>query len=187
MLVNIRRLSVTDYRRLAEVGILEPDEQVELISGQIFQKMVKNPPHSAANKRIERLLEDCLANTVLIRSQEPITLNDYSEPEPDIAVVEFDPFYYEEQHPTPDKVYLIIEISDSTLNRDLDIKAQAYGESGVMEYWVVDLNHRQVYQFRQPSGAGYREKRIFSEDEMIAPLSFSEVAIAVKTMLPSNK
>ncbi|NET53936.1 MAG: Uma2 family endonuclease, partial [Merismopedia sp. SIO2A8] len=97
MLVDIRRLSVTDYRRLAEVGILEPDEQVELIAGQIFQKTVKNPPHSAANKRIERLLENGLGNTVLIRSQEPITLNDYSEPEPDIAVVEFDPFYYEDQ------------------------------------------------------------------------------------------
>ncbi|NET35069.1 MAG: Uma2 family endonuclease [Cyanothece sp. SIO1E1] len=187
MLVDIRRLSVTDYHRLAEVGILEPDEQVELIAGQIFQKMVKNPPHSAANKRIEKLLENCLGNTVLIRSQEPITLNNYSEPEPDIAVVQFDPLYYEDHHPTPDRVYLLIEISDSTLNRDVDIKAQAYGESGIVEYWVVDLNHRQVYRFRQPSAAGYQEKRIFSEDETIVPLAFSQVAIALKTMLPSKK
>jgi len=186
MLVDIRRLSVTEYHRLADVGILEPDEQVELIAGQIFQKIVKNPPHSAANKRIERLLENGLGSMVLIRSQEPITLNDYSEPEPDIAVVQFDPFYYEDHHPTPDRVYLIVEISDSTLNRDLEIKAQAYGESGIAEYWVVDLG-RQVYCFRQPSAAGYREKRIFSEDETIVPLAFPQVAIAVKIMLPSKK
>ena len=187
MLVDIRRLSVTDYRRLAEVGILEPDEQVELIAGQIFQKRVKNPSHSAANKRIEKLLENCLGDTVLIRSQEPITLNNYSEPEPDIAVVQFDPLYYEDHHPTPDKVHLLIEIADSTLNRDVGIKAQAYGESGIVEYWVVDLNHRQVYRFRQPSATGYGEQCIFSEDETIVPLVFSQVAIAVKTMLPSKK
>ena len=186
-LVDIRRLTVWEYHQLGEIGILEPDEQVELVGGQIINKPVKNPPHSAATKRVEKLLENCLGRQVLIRNQEPVRLDKYSEPEPDIAVVKADPLYYEQKHPVPEEVFLLVEIADTTLKRDREYKGLAYARSGIKDYWILDINDRQLLVFRQPSTEGYKEELCLTLTESISPLAFPKVSIKIAQMFSDTK
>ena len=187
MLVDIRRLTVEDYHRMGELGIIDPEERVELIEGQIIEKPVKGTPHSAAVKRTEKLLENRLGERVLVRLQDPVRLNNYSEPEPDIAVVIPDPSYYEDHHPTPDEVYLIIEVADTMLRNDIEFKARVYAQSGIADYWVLDVNNRQLYVFREPSDRGYQSEALLADDATIACLAFPEEAITISQMLATPK
>jgi Uma2 family endonuclease len=147
---DLRLLSVHDYHRMVEAGVLAPDERVELIGGQLYNMAAKGTAHSAAITRIERPLKACLGNRVLLRFQDPIRLDDYSEPEPDVAVVKVDPLDYDDHHPTSSEVYWLIEVADSTLKRDRELKAPAYARSGIQDYWILDVNQQRLYVFRSP-------------------------------------
>ena len=188
---DIRLLSVQDYHRMVEARVLAPDERVELISGQLYKMAAKGTAHSAAVTRIERVLKARLGDRVLLRFQDPIALDDYSEPEPDIAVVKVNPLDYEEHHPTPSEVYLLIEVADSTLKRDRELKAPAYAQSGIQDYWILDVNQRQLYVFRSPTvspepcrrATGYTNEFVLSDSDVISPLTFLDCQIAVVEML----
>ena len=204
---DIRLLSVQDYHRMVEARVLAPDERVELISGQLYKMAAKGTAHSAAVTRIERVLKARLSDRVLLRFQDPIALDDYSEPEPDIAVVKVDPLDYEEHHPTPTEVYLLIEVADTTLRlrsgvalslpkgdtlkRDRELKAPAYAQSGIQDYWILDVNQRQLYVFRSPTvspepcrrATGYTNEFVLSDSDVISPLTFLDCQIAVVEML----
>lgn len=184
--IAVRRLSVQDYYRMVESGILQPDERVELLEGQIIQMAAKGTAHSAAVSRIEKLLRNRLGDRALLRFQDPVQLNNYSEPEPDVAVVQPDPSFYEDHHPRPSEVFWLVEVSDSTLKFDREIKAPAYARSGIAEYWVLDVNVESLYVYRSPSQGGYRSETILSEKATIAPLAFPECVIAVREMVRSH-
>ena len=183
MLSEVRLFTVKDYHRMAESGIFDPDERVELLAGQIIKMTAKGTAHEAAITRTERLLRNRLGEQVLLRLQSPIQLNDYSEPEPDIAVVTVDPLDYDDHHPTTSEVYLIIEVADSSLNRDLEVKATIYAQSGVTDYWVLDVNERQLHVFREPSQDGYQREVILRDEATIFPLAFPKCLIRVREML----
>lgn len=183
MLLDVRLFTVKEYHRMAEAGILHPDERVELLAGQILKMAAKGTAHSAATTRTEKLLENRLGEQVLVRVQEPVRLNDFSEPEPDIAVLIPEPLYYEDHHPTPSEVYLIIEVADTSLDRDLNFKARIYAQSGIADYWVLDVNDRQLYVFRLPGQNGYQNEVILSDDRTISPLAFPDCIITVREML----
>ena len=180
----LRLWTVKDYHCMVDAGILQPDESVELIAGQILRKMSpQNSRHSAAITRTDRLLRQRLGGQVLVRLQLPIELHNYSEPEPDLAIVQPDPLDYDDRHPTATNVYLIIEVSDSTLTRDLDLKAKDYAASGIKDYWVLDVNKRQLHVFRHPTAAGYQSEQIFSAAQFVVPLRFPDCRIGVAEML----
>lgn len=182
-LLDIRLLTVQEYHLMAEIGILDEDERVELLGGQIVKMAAKGTAHGAGVKRTEKLLENRLGNRVLVRLQDPVRLNNYSEPEPDIAVVIPDPLYYEDHHPTPSEIYLIIEVADTTLRTDLGIKATIYAESGIADYWVLDVNNRQLHVFREPSQDGYQSIAVLGDDASISPLQFPDISFLVREML----
>ncbi|MEG4487318.1 Uma2 family endonuclease [Microcoleus sp. D2_18a_B4] len=182
-LLDIRLLTVQEYHRMAEIGIFEEDERVELLAGQIVKMAAKGTAHSAAVTRTEKLLENRLGERVLVRLQDPVRLNDYSEPEPDLAVVVPDPLYYEDHHPTPSEVYLIIEVADTTLRTDLGIKANLYAQSGIADYWVLDVNNRQLHVFREPTQDGYESIVVLGDDASISPLQFPDFYFMVGEML----
>jgi Uma2 family endonuclease len=184
---DLRLLSVQDYHRMVEAGVLAPDERVELIEGQLYKVAAKGTAHSAAVTRIERVLKVRLGDRVLLRLQDPIQLDDYSEPEPDVAVVQVNPLDYEDHHPTPDEVYFLIEVADSTLKRDRELKAPAYAQSGIQDYWILDVNQRQLYVFRSPMATGYAYEVVLSELDVISPLAFSDCQIVVGEMLRSQQ
>jgi Uma2 family endonuclease len=185
MLTEIRLLTVDDYHRMIEAAVFAPEEHLELLAGQLVNMMPKGKIHTAAVKRAERLLDHLLGELVLIRLQDPIELRDYSEPEPDIAVVALDPQFYEDHHPQPSEIYLLIEVADSSLKRDCETKAQIYAQSGIEDYWALDVRNRQLHIFRTPTTNGYVQHRILSDAESIALLAFPHVTILVADMLRS--
>jgi Uma2 family endonuclease len=184
-LVRVRRLSVQDYHHMAKSGILQPGERIELLDGVIIQMAAKGTAHSSSVSRIEKLLSDCLNDRALLRFQDPVRLDDYSEPEPDVAVVHPDPSFYEDHHPTPAEVYLLIEVSDTTLKFDRETKAPVYARSGIEEYWVLDVQERRLHVYREPSANGYQSETILAEELTVSPLAFPECVIRVKDMLRS--
>lgn len=184
MLAEIRLIHVNEYHQMAEAGILDSDERVELIDGQIYNMAAKGTAHSAAIVRTDRILRELLGTRALIRLQDPIRLNDYSEPEPDVAIVQIDPLDYADHHPTVSEVFLVIEVADTTLRRDCQFKANVYARAGIADYWVVDVTARQLYVFRAPQPDGYQNQLVLLDDGTIAPLHFPEVTIAVANLLP---
>ncbi|MEA5470193.1 Uma2 family endonuclease [Spirulina sp. 06S082] len=181
----LRLWTIEEYHRMAEVGILQPDEPVELISGQIIRKMSPQKSlHAAAITRTERQLRNGLGDRVLLRIQLPIELNSYSEPEPDIAIVQPDPRDYADNHPIVSQVYAIVEVADTTLRRDCSLKARNYANSGIEDYWVLDIENRQLHLFREPTSEGYNSESILSEDNEVSPLQFPELRIRIQEILP---
>ncbi|HBL12628.1 MAG TPA: hypothetical protein DD379_14735 [Cyanobacteria bacterium UBA11162] len=181
---NLRFWTVLEYHRMAEAGIFHPEERVELIDGQIIKMIAKGTAHTAAVRRTARILHSLLVNQAEVYTQDPIQLNDFSEPEPDIAVVRIDPLDYADHHPTPPEVYLIIEVSDSTFIYDCGTKAKAYAKSGITDYWVLDINERKLHVFREPTQDGYQSEVIFRGDAIVSPLKFPTLAIALQDILP---
>jgi Uma2 family endonuclease len=182
--LNLRLWTVSDYHRMAEAGILEDGERVELLEGKIIWMSAKGTAHSSAVRRTYKLLEKCLGDFVCISSQDPITLNNRSEPEPDISVVKIDPFDYADHHLTPSEVYLIIEVADSSLKFDCETKGKAYSEAGISDYWVLDVVKRQLYVFREPTSQGYQSQVVLDADGIISPLAFPDFQIQIQQMLP---
>jgi len=180
----LRLWTVDEYYQMAKTGILQPDEKVELIAGQIIRNMTPQGSfHAAAIRRTDRLLSQSLGEQVLVQKQLPIQLDNRSEPEPDIALVKSDRLDYDDRHPKAEDVYLIIEIADSTLKTDLTLKKQVYAEANIADYWVLDLTKRQLYVYRQPTSEGYQQEQILSEQENISPLSFPDLQFKVGEML----
>ena len=134
--------------------------------------------------RTDKLLQNRLGNRAWISIQDPIKLNERSEPEPDIAVVKVDPLDYADHHPTPSEVYLIIEVANSSLILDCETKAKAYSQAGITDYWVLDVISRQLHIFREQTQEGYENKVILAENATISPLAFPDLQIVVLEMLP---
>jgi Uma2 family endonuclease len=181
---NLRMWTVEEYHRMAETGILDEDERVELLEGKIIWMSAKGTAHRSAVGRTYKLLENRLGSQAWIAIQDPITLNKRSEPEPDIAVVQINRFDYADHHPTPSEVYFIIEVADSSLKFDCETKGKAYAQAEITDYWVLDVINRQLYVFREPNEEGYQSKVILGENGIVSPLHFPDLQIGVWEMLP---
>ena len=180
----LRLWTVDEYYQMAKTGILQPDEKVELIAGQIIRNMTPQGSfHAAAITRTNRLFNKPTQPRFLVRSQLPIQLDNRSEPDPDVALVKSDRLDYDDRHQKAEDVYLIIEIADSTLKTDLTLKKQVYAEANIADYWVLDLTKRQLYVYRQPTEEGYQQEQILSEQENISPLAFPDLQLKVGEML----
>jgi Uma2 family endonuclease len=182
--LQLRLWTVDEYHRMAEAGIFEPSERVELLEGKIICILTKGISHRSAMGRTNKLLQNRLGNQACIAIQDPVKLNERSEPEPDIAVVKIDPLDYADHHPTPAEIYLIIEVADSSLKLDTEIKAKAYSQAGIKDYWVLDVVKRELIVFRNPTTEGYQNQEIITEHQNISPLDFPDLEIVVSQMLP---
>lgn len=180
---TLRLLTVAEYHKMAEAGIFQPEERVELIAGQIIKMIAKGSVHTAAVTRTARVLRRLLENQAEIRKQYPVQLSNFSEPEPDIAVVKANSLDYADHHPTTAEVYLIIEVADSSFKYDCDIKGKIYAQAGIRDYWLLDVNERQLHVFREPTQQGYQSEVIFAEDGIVSPLQFPSITIAITQML----
>ncbi|MEE3718623.1 Uma2 family endonuclease [Tumidithrix elongata RA019] len=188
---NLKRWTVQDYHRMSELGLLNVDERTELIAGQITLMAAKGTPHvtslyllADALRGVTHPERDRLGTSALIRTQDPIQLDDFSEPEPDLAIAQGTVLDYAEQHPRPEQIYLVVEVADSTLKYDCEIKDKLYAQSGIADYWVVDLKNRQLHIFRNPTATGYTNHLILTEPNQASPLAFPDLAIALTSILP---
>ncbi|MCA6574827.1 MAG: Uma2 family endonuclease [Pseudanabaena sp.] len=172
--------SITDYHQMIEVGVLDEDDRVELLEGKIVCMSPQRPFHAASVQRSGRLLFKLLGDRAEIRIQLPVTLGNDSEPEPDIAVVRLDENEYSFRHPEAFDIYLLIEVADWTASKDRNQKTRIYGKNQVLEYWILDLQKRQVYIFRQPEDGSYREELILNSNDIATMQAFPDVAIALE-------
>ncbi|MBD2037130.1 Uma2 family endonuclease [Leptolyngbya sp. FACHB-321] len=183
-LTKVRLWTVDEYHHMTAVGILAPEEQVELIEGQIIPMAAKNPPHAATNLCAADHFRQALIGQALVRIQDPIRLGEYSEPEPDIAIVRLDSRKYIDHHPAPTEIFLLIEVADTTLAFDRGQKANLYAKAGIADYWILDVNDRQVYVLRAPTPEGYQQETVFGSDAVLAPLAFPGVDVSLQQLFP---
>jgi Uma2 family endonuclease len=146
-----RYVSVAQYHEMINSGELGEDDPIELLHGRLVVKMTKNPAHCSSNWRTRAALERLVPAGWYVTSQDPITLED-SEPEPDLTVAEGDPDRYFDRHPGAADVGLLVEVADTTLQRDQTVKRAIYAEARIPVYWIVNLVDRQVEVCTQPSG-----------------------------------
>ena len=180
----LKRWSVQDYHRMSELGLLNPDERTELIAGHITLMAAKGTPHVTSLYLLANTLREQLGSTALIRTQDPIQLDDFSEPEPDLAIVRGTILDYAEQHPRPSDVYLIVEVADSTLKYDCETKDKLYAQAGITDYWVLDLQNRQLHIFRDLTPTGYTSHLILTEPNQASPLAFPSLTLSLTSILP---
>ncbi len=185
----IWRLSIEQYHAIIQAGILTDDDSVELLEGWLVFKMPKNPPHRVTTRLVRTALENILPRGWYVDSQEPITLSN-SEPEPDIVVVRGDTRQYLDRHPGAEYIALIIEVSDTTLQRDRTVKKRIYARAGISIYWIVNLVEEQVEVYSQPlvevEQPDYSQRLDFGRSAVI-PIIIEGIeigAIAVDALLP---
>jgi Uma2 family endonuclease len=182
---NLKSWTVQEYHRISDLGILDSSERTELIAGQIVLMVAKGTPHVLALRLLVSTLETLLNNQpVFISSQDPIQLDNFSEPGPDLAIIKGTIFDYAEHHPYPDDIHLVVEVADSTLKTDCEVKDKIYAQAGIADYWVIDIKNRQVHIFRDPTPSGYTSHLILSATQTISPLAFSAITLPITAILP---
>jgi Uma2 family endonuclease len=168
---------------MAEVGILPPDARVELIEGEIIDMEPTGTGHGGTVAQFVQLLHDAARGRAQMRAQSPVRLSDISEPEPDFALVKPRADFYKKKHPGPADTFLIIEVSESSLRYDLQLKAPLYARHGIPEYWVIDLKGRQVRFFRSPESGQYADVTSTGTPGVVAPVALPEVQIDLTHVL----
>ncbi len=148
---GFRRFTVAEYHRLAEIGVLTEDDNLELIEGYLVHKMTRKPPHDGVLTDLNDWLNNHLPTGWVVRPQCAITLGD-SEPEPDFAIVRPDPGRYRTRHPGSADIGLVIEVADASLDGDRVDKGRVYARAGLPVYWIVNLVDGQVEVYTDPSG-----------------------------------
>lgn len=177
------RFSVKDYYRMAETGVLRPDARVELLNGRIIDISPIGPFHGGVTKYLNQLFSAAANGRWLTQVQDPVHLDDHSEPEPDLALLKPAADFYRRRHPQPEDVFLLVEVSDSTLATDQEDKLPAYGRTGIAEVWIVNLNELTVEIYREPNFAGYASKTIVRAGDQASPQAFPDAAVDVAELL----
>lgn len=165
-ILPIHQFTVEDYYRMGELGLFE-GKRVELIHGKVIDMSPINPKHASAVKVLNNWLRIVLGKDYMLGVQDPIHIDDHSEPEPDISVLKYREDYYVEAHPTPEDVFLLIEVADSSLDKDQKVKLPLYAQAGIPEVWIVNLNERRLVQYLGPTKQGYEQNHIFKRGDTL--------------------
>ncbi|MFM9264247.1 Uma2 family endonuclease [Tychonema sp. BBK16] len=178
-----RLFTVQEYHLMSEAGVFANNERVELIEGEIIQMAAIGKRHAARVDRLARLFSQISESLVIFRVQNPICLNNKSEPQPDIALVQPRADFYEESLPNSQDILLLVEVADSTVNYDRDVKVPNYSRSGIQEVWLVDLVENCLEVYRQPGPNGYSLMLKFWRGQQVVPLAFPEFQVSVDFIL----
>jgi Uma2 family endonuclease len=181
-LAQVKLFTIDEYHRLADLGFFHEDDHIELIRGEIIQMAAKGTPHSSCCSNLLMELASLVVGRAKLRCQDPIKLPSSSEPEPDFVILRQRDDNYLCAHPNPSDVLLLIEIADSSLKYDQEVKLPLYAEAGISDYWIVNLveNHLEAYSepFQELQGSfGYRVKRIVLPNEAIALSCFPDLSL----------
>ena len=180
-----RRFTVDEYYKMAEAGILTHDERVELINGEIVEMSPIGSRHASSVSALDHLMAAQLGRRALVIVQNPLHLASRAEPQPDVMVVGWRDDFYAERHPEPDDLFLLIEVSDSTLDYDRDEKLTMYAGADIPESWIINIPDRMIEVYTDPSAGEYRTRRTFSADETVSPTAFPDVTLPVSRIVPA--
>lgn len=179
-----RKFTVAEYYRMVEVGILQTEERVELIEGDILVMPPIGPFHAEGVDDFNEFFSRYAAGRYRVRVQAPVHLGERLELEPDLALLRRRPGGYGRAHPTAADVLLAIEVADSTLAYDRDIKSHIYGRAGVPETWALNLPGDCLEVFRNPGPEGYGQHTIYRRGDKIRPVALPDLEFAVADLLP---
>ncbi len=172
---SVHKFTTQQYHLMNEAGVFENGDRFELINGEITEMSPIGRKHAACIIRLVRVFVQKLGDRAMVSAQNSIRLDDHSEPQPDIAILKWRDDAYEEGLPTPDDILLIIEVSDSTIAYDRDIKSFLYAANGIPEMWLFDVNKKVIEGYSQPSASGYKRMQRYEQDDTLSMLVLPDV------------
>jgi Uma2 family endonuclease len=167
---------------MARAGILPEDSRVELINGEIIDMAPIGSRHAAAVKQLTRILNRAVGDTAIVSVQDPIHLDPHTEPQPDLALLRPRDDFYKTAHPRAADVLLVIEVADTSLHYDREIKIPLYARHGISEVWLVDLLNNRINRFREGAADGYRQENEAVELDRVSPLRLPQAALDLSTL-----
>jgi Uma2 family endonuclease len=176
-------LTVDDYHRLADAGILGEDDRVELLNGQIVEMTPIGPDHAGTVDALTRLFSQLVGDAAIVRVQNPITLDSGSEPRADLSLLRPRGDAYRRAHPRPADIFLVVEVSDSSIDYDREIKVPLYARAGIPEVWLVDMGADRLETYRSPSADGYATTGIVARGESVSASHLPHVTLTVNDIL----
>jgi len=176
------RFTVDEYYLLAEAGAFPEGLHTELMEGEIIAIPPSSPAHASHVDNVTDVFYGKLRSKYRIRSQSAVRISQTTEPEPDIAVVKARADKYTKAHPTPADTLLLVEVSKTTLEYDLERKAGIYAKAGIREYWVLDLKARRLHVFTGPTSDGWRHHTILTPREQVQSISVPELKLKVSEL-----
>lgn len=185
MSVNLAKhhFSVSEYERMGETGIFAPDARVELIEGEIIEMSPIGSRHAACVDLITEIFNEKLRGRAIVRAQNPIVLDDFSEPQPDVTVLRFRPDRYRAAHPRPEDVLLVIEVADTTVHYDKNVKVPLYARAGIAEALLFNLPDDGLEYFSRPERGVYQVNRIINRGEHFESTSIAGGTLDVEMIL----
>ena len=180
---STHHLSVDDFHKLGEAGILHEDDRVELIEGALIDMAPIGAGHAGQVNRLTNLFAPAVSGRAIVAPQNPLRLDDFSEPQPDLVLLRYRDDFYAKAHPRPSDVLLLVEVADSSLAYDRDTKVPLYARHAIPEVWLIDLQHRRVEVFLEPAGGEYRRSLQPAGTDCISPALLPEISIRVADLL----
>lgn len=185
MPVQIARhcFTVDEYYRMAEVGILSEDDHVELLEGEVVEMSPIGSRHAACVRRLDALLNREAAQLALVSVQSPIRLNEFSEPQPDVALLRPRGDFYAEDHPTPADVLLVIEVADTSVEYDREVKLPLYAEADIPQILIVNIPADLIESYAEPVGGAYQRVAQIKRGESVEIVGVPGVVLSVDEVL----
>ena len=174
--LSLHLFTVEEYHRMAEAGLFE-GQRVELIHGKIVDMSPSKSNHAGVIAILIKTLSAVLTDQYILNVQNPIHINNDSEPEPDLMVLNFRKDYYVDAHPTPKEAVLLIEVADSSLEKDQKVKLPLYAGAGIPEVWIVNLQDHQLEQYREPSEKDYTSIRILRTGDVVEHSAVGKIEV----------
>ena len=168
---------------MADVGVLKWGEHDELLDGQVIDPFPITPFHAAVTRRLAKAFSELPEENCIISVRNPVRLDEFNELHPDVMLLKYVPDYYKSQHPGTEDVLLLVEVAEASLNYDREAKLPVYGQTGVDEVWIINLNELTVEVYREPHFTGYGSKTVLRPGDKVAPLAFADAGVDVSEIL----
>ena len=173
------QFTVKQFHQMAESGILSENERLELIRGEMIDMSPIGTRHSGCVLFLSNLLALLLGGLSLINVQNPVELDETSEPQPDIALLKPRADFYRTAHPQPEDIFLLIEVADTTIKYDREVKIPLYAEANIPEVWLIDVNQEVIEVYRNPLQGVYQDVQKLVKNQILSILAFPDVHINV--------
>ena len=181
--VTRRRFTVVEYHQMIANGILTRADRVELLNGEVVDMSPISPTHASAVKLINKFFQRRVDDSIIVSVQDPIQLGDYSEPQPDIALLKSRSDFYKLSHPQANDILLIIEVAESSAVRDRLLKAPAYARALIAELWILDLQQDLIEVYHSPASGAYQAQRQAQRSETLIPQLLPTLSVPTDDML----
>lgn len=179
----LRAWTAAEYDRMVSAGVLGEDDRVELLEGEIVQMTPVGARHAASVKALARMFQRQVGDQVVVSVQDPIRCSPRSQPQPDLALLAWRDDYYRDELPGPEDVLLVVEVADTSVAGDRDVKLPLYGRAGIPEAWLVDLVAGTIEVWRAPSPTGYLERSVAERGAAVSPQGLEPLVVPVDEAL----